>query len=444
MPENEDLYEILQVHPSAQPEIIQAAYRRLAQMYHPDVNSSPDADEMMAHVNWAYEVLNDPAKRAAYDRSKGKLRPASRGSSQNDEPTAAARSRSRRPTLDYFTIGSNKADVAILQGPPDDTRSHENFPDEEVWGYLDGQFLDGDAYVDAYSTIIFGKSRRVVGWMNRGRLKVRMIPDAKVTTAAFFSIGSHKDDVVRLQGTPVQVTVPSRYVLTREERAFDREMASINREFGLKVKDEEDIDDNISGLNDDDHREIWRYHNGTVEFSTDTTRVTAWQGTDGVFNVPRGVHSPRVPGASYGRRSKGRWVYEVRSPSASEASYSGLFALESSKNEVLRLQGEPQSKLVRHVYGEEDWFYQGGTVKFDAEIGQVIYWENRDGSLKTRGIRPDVSKYNFEQGRRRRIDAWRHRKEGETNQFALKGILGCLGVIVAFVLLVSLCGADLL
>ncbi len=36
MPETEDLYEIMQVHPSAHPEVIQAAYRRLAQLYGPD------------------------------------------------------------------------------------------------------------------------------------------------------------------------------------------------------------------------------------------------------------------------------------------------------------------------------------------------------------------------------------------------------------------------
>ena len=40
MPESEDLYEILQVHPSAHPEVIQAAYRRLALLYHPDHNPS--------------------------------------------------------------------------------------------------------------------------------------------------------------------------------------------------------------------------------------------------------------------------------------------------------------------------------------------------------------------------------------------------------------------
>ena len=70
MPESADLYEILQVHPSAYPEVIEAAYRRLAQIYHPDRNPAPDAEERMTEINRAYEVLRDPQKRAAYDRQR--------------------------------------------------------------------------------------------------------------------------------------------------------------------------------------------------------------------------------------------------------------------------------------------------------------------------------------------------------------------------------------
>jgi len=63
-----DYYAILQVHPQADREVIGAAYRRLAARYHPDVNGSSDAVERMRQLNAAYEVLSDPASRAAYDR----------------------------------------------------------------------------------------------------------------------------------------------------------------------------------------------------------------------------------------------------------------------------------------------------------------------------------------------------------------------------------------
>ena len=70
-----DYYAILQVDPRAEPEVIDAAYRRLAAKYHPDVNGAPDAAEQMKQINAAYDVLSDPRRRAAYDAGRG--RPAS-------------------------------------------------------------------------------------------------------------------------------------------------------------------------------------------------------------------------------------------------------------------------------------------------------------------------------------------------------------------------------
>ena len=66
-----DYYGILQVHPRAEKEVIDAAYRRLAAKYHPDVNQASDASERMKQINTAYEVLSDPVKRAAYDAARG-------------------------------------------------------------------------------------------------------------------------------------------------------------------------------------------------------------------------------------------------------------------------------------------------------------------------------------------------------------------------------------
>lgn len=63
---SEDYYRILQVHPDAEPEVIQAAYRRLARKYHPD-SAEGDGARMQA-LNEAYAVLSDPAQRATYGR----------------------------------------------------------------------------------------------------------------------------------------------------------------------------------------------------------------------------------------------------------------------------------------------------------------------------------------------------------------------------------------
>jgi hypothetical protein len=62
-----DYYEILGVSSSAHASDIKRAYRRLAVMYHPDKNPSPDAENMFKKISEAYDVLSDPKKRRAYD-----------------------------------------------------------------------------------------------------------------------------------------------------------------------------------------------------------------------------------------------------------------------------------------------------------------------------------------------------------------------------------------
>lgn len=71
-----DPYEILQVSPRAEIEVIEAAYRRLARKYHPDTNRSPDATARMKDINWAYDILRDPLERARYDRQRRAARAA--------------------------------------------------------------------------------------------------------------------------------------------------------------------------------------------------------------------------------------------------------------------------------------------------------------------------------------------------------------------------------
>jgi len=62
-------YDILQVSHDAEAIVIDAAYRRLAREYHPDLNKSPYASQIMKEINAAYKVLSDPNLRAAYDAS---------------------------------------------------------------------------------------------------------------------------------------------------------------------------------------------------------------------------------------------------------------------------------------------------------------------------------------------------------------------------------------
>lgn len=66
--ESAEYYEVLQVSPNAEPEVIAAAYKALARKYHPDRSRDPTATLKMAKVNRAYEVLSGPTARASRGR----------------------------------------------------------------------------------------------------------------------------------------------------------------------------------------------------------------------------------------------------------------------------------------------------------------------------------------------------------------------------------------
>ena len=61
-------YDVLQVERDASPAQVRAAYRRLAQKYHPDkMPDNANASRAMAAINAAYEVLSDGHRRAEHD-----------------------------------------------------------------------------------------------------------------------------------------------------------------------------------------------------------------------------------------------------------------------------------------------------------------------------------------------------------------------------------------
>ena len=61
-------YDSLKVTSDAPAEVVRAAYRVLAQRYHPDRNpGNPASAAVMALVNEAYRVLSDPELRQQYD-----------------------------------------------------------------------------------------------------------------------------------------------------------------------------------------------------------------------------------------------------------------------------------------------------------------------------------------------------------------------------------------
>jgi DnaJ-class molecular chaperone len=68
---NRDFYALFKVDEQADLLVIKKAYRALCKLYHPDVHGDQN---MMVFINRAYEVLSDPARRAAYDRTLAIIR----------------------------------------------------------------------------------------------------------------------------------------------------------------------------------------------------------------------------------------------------------------------------------------------------------------------------------------------------------------------------------
>lgn len=62
-----DYYQILQITFVASSEEIKKSYRRLAKIWHPDLNKEPDAEAKMKLIVEAYLILSDTEARQRYD-----------------------------------------------------------------------------------------------------------------------------------------------------------------------------------------------------------------------------------------------------------------------------------------------------------------------------------------------------------------------------------------
>lgn len=68
MEPKKDYYEVLEVPRDADAKTIKRAFLKKAKKLHPDVATTPDAEEKFKEVNEAYSVLSDDQKRSNYDR----------------------------------------------------------------------------------------------------------------------------------------------------------------------------------------------------------------------------------------------------------------------------------------------------------------------------------------------------------------------------------------
>jgi hypothetical protein len=128
-----DYYAVLQVHPDAEQEVIEAAYRQLMRKYHPDVAAG---DEVMAarfhnrakQINQAHAVLRDWSSRRNYDWMRQQVgtteppphEPAGTGTSPSPSNTSWSPPPSQSPPVDVQEIipqPNESRSWAVLHAP---------------------------------------------------------------------------------------------------------------------------------------------------------------------------------------------------------------------------------------------------------------------------------------------------------------------------------------
>lgn len=68
--QDRDAYDVLQVKPDSHQTVIQAAFRALAALYHPDGQVTTVSMRSMAELNDAYAKVRSEARRAMYDEER--------------------------------------------------------------------------------------------------------------------------------------------------------------------------------------------------------------------------------------------------------------------------------------------------------------------------------------------------------------------------------------
>jgi len=121
-----DYYAVLQVHPDADAEVIEAAYRQLMKKHHPDLagDDPQRIDEHLARakaLNEAYSVLRNPEQRRQYDAHRRMYgwqeRPASTGTNAPPPASTSAPPSRSPPSPNAADPASAPAGATVIVKP---------------------------------------------------------------------------------------------------------------------------------------------------------------------------------------------------------------------------------------------------------------------------------------------------------------------------------------
>lgn len=132
-------YDNLYVGEKATPEIIKAAYKVLAQKWHPDKNPSQraKAERYFKIINRAFEVLSDPEKRAAYDlwlsRQRNEKEDAPEPESERSYPESKTASDGSMPPRQSESDVLRESQVSAEIQEFQEGRQSKKIRDDDVW-----------------------------------------------------------------------------------------------------------------------------------------------------------------------------------------------------------------------------------------------------------------------------------------------------------------------
>lgn len=277
----------------------------------------------------------------------------------------------------YFTRGSTAAEVRRIQGPPDNINTYSS-SGYEVWRY-------GPSTVQ-----IDLRTQRVTEWNNgSGRLRVRLVPGSRTTSASRWTRGSHVDDLARIQGTPTAIDVYSssgyeiwRYgsstvqVDLRSQTVTEWNNSSASLQVSLMPGSRttsasrwtrgSHIDDlvRIQGtptaidVYGSSGYEVWRYGSSTVQINLRSQTVTEWNNSSGRLRV--------------------------RLTPSGHTTSNTTWTRGSHVDDLIRIQGTPTAIDVYSSSGYEVWRYGSSTVQIDFRSQTVTEWNNSARNLRIR------------------------------------------------------------
>ncbi|MES9830086.1 MAG: peptidoglycan-binding domain-containing protein [Candidatus Thiodiazotropha sp.] len=331
-------------------------------------------DAGVTQDGWIDQDLLSALRRAKAAHKPTTVSPSTSQRKASAQARSSTSSVATTTSASFFTRGSHQDEVLRVQGRPDDIN------DYTALGYQEWKY--------GYSSIkLSSQNRRVLNWNNQGNLKVRLLPGNNVTSSAFYTRGSHQDDVLRIQGTPDDINDYS--ALGYEEWKYgyssikissqDRRVQSWTNQGNLKVQlqpgrntttspvftrgSHQDDVLRVQGTPDDinDYSalgyEEWKYGYSSVKISTHNRRVISWTNQGNL---------------------------KVRLSPGSNTTSSQYFTRNSHQDDVLRLQGTPDDINDYSSLGYEEWKYGYSSVKISTRDHRVMEWDNNSGNLKAR------------------------------------------------------------